>query len=337
MKVPVDWLRDYVPVEMPLDELAHRLAVTSCEVERVSRRGIPWENGNHSLFVVGHVLSAEKHPNADRLQLCKVDVGEAEPAQIVCGAWNFGAGATVAVARPGATMPDGLVLVHDWLVILHPPVPDAQAGAEGLAALLCGLRALGLGRQNGGFGIKRFSLNAMSVAALIQKELRQIQVAAFAGGAIECDQGQLHFLMSVHVIAFAGAEDAVNMIGEPPRRVEHPGLPGQFMMGDGHLEEVARVVHLVLQAQIVPALVLVLHNVIRDQEPVLLLGGEDAIENAFHALAQRIVAVVLQGIDRAFQRLMQIRVERMMPPERAGENARGFVEVGHVPVLLQAV
>lgn len=110
MKVPVDWLREYVPVEMPLDELAHRLAVTSCEVERVSRRGIPRDNGNHEKFVVGHVLSAEKHPNADRLQLCKVDVGEAEPAQIVCGAWNFGAGATVAVARPGAMMPDGLVL-----------------------------------------------------------------------------------------------------------------------------------------------------------------------------------------------------------------------------------
>ena len=110
MKVPVSWLRDYVAIEMPLDELSHRLAVTSCEVERVSRRGIPRENGNHEHFVVGLVLSAEKHPNADRLQLCKVDVGEAEPAQIVCGAWNFGAGAIVAVARPGSQMPDGLVL-----------------------------------------------------------------------------------------------------------------------------------------------------------------------------------------------------------------------------------
>lgn len=110
MKVPVDWLRDFVPIEMPLDELAHRLAVTSCEVERVSRRGIPRENGNHQHFVVGHVLEAAKHPNADRLQLCKVDVGASEPAQIVCGAWNFGAGATVAVARPGGMMPGGLVL-----------------------------------------------------------------------------------------------------------------------------------------------------------------------------------------------------------------------------------
>ncbi|MDF2750199.1 MAG: Phenylalanyl-tRNA synthetase beta chain, partial [Gaiellaceae bacterium] len=58
----------------------------------------------------GKVLEAGKHPNADRLQLCQVDVGEAEPAQIVCGAWNFGAGATVAVALPGAVLPDGLQL-----------------------------------------------------------------------------------------------------------------------------------------------------------------------------------------------------------------------------------
>ena len=46
-------------------------------------------------------MEAGKHPNADRLQLCRVDVGEGEPRQIVCGAWNFGAGATVAVALPG--------------------------------------------------------------------------------------------------------------------------------------------------------------------------------------------------------------------------------------------
>jgi len=53
----------------------------------------PTRTGNLGLFRVGHVLEAEKHPNADRLQLCKVDVGEAEPYQIVCGAWNFAAGA----------------------------------------------------------------------------------------------------------------------------------------------------------------------------------------------------------------------------------------------------
>src|SRR5919198_1493705 len=62
------------------------------------------------LFRVGHVLEAGKHPDADRLQLCKVDVGEDRPYQIVCGAWNFGAGAKVAVALPGATLPGGLTL-----------------------------------------------------------------------------------------------------------------------------------------------------------------------------------------------------------------------------------
>jgi phenylalanyl-tRNA synthetase beta chain len=81
--------------------------VSTCEVERISRRGVP---GDLSLFRVGKVLEADKHPNADRLQLTRVDVGEAEPFQIVCGAWNFGAGATVAVALPGATLPNGLTL-----------------------------------------------------------------------------------------------------------------------------------------------------------------------------------------------------------------------------------
>ena len=110
MRVPVSWLRDYVPVEMPLDELATRLSISTAEVEGIERRGVPDEDANLGLFRVGKVLEADKHPNADRLQLCRVDVGEGEPRQIVCGAWNFGAGATVAVALPGAVLPGGLQL-----------------------------------------------------------------------------------------------------------------------------------------------------------------------------------------------------------------------------------
>ena len=70
--------------------------------------GVADVDGNLGLFRVGHVLEAAKHPNADRLQLCQVDVGDGNPRQIVCGAWNFGAGATVAVALPGAVLPNGL-------------------------------------------------------------------------------------------------------------------------------------------------------------------------------------------------------------------------------------
>ena len=60
---------------------------------------------NLSFLRVGKVVEADKHPNADKLQLCQVDVGEGEPRQIVCGAWNFGVGATVAVGLPGVLLP----------------------------------------------------------------------------------------------------------------------------------------------------------------------------------------------------------------------------------------
>ena len=92
MRVPVSWLREYVPLEMPLAELAERLSISSAEVEGIERRGVPDEDGNLGLFRVGRVVEAAKHPNADRLQLTRVDVGDGEPRQIVCGAWNFGAG-----------------------------------------------------------------------------------------------------------------------------------------------------------------------------------------------------------------------------------------------------
>ena len=110
MRVPVSWLRDYVAMDMPLGELASRLSVTTAEIEDVEAHGVVDADGNLGLFKVGKVVEAEKHPNADRLQITKVDVGEGEPRSIVCGAWNFGVGATVGVALPGATLPNGLEL-----------------------------------------------------------------------------------------------------------------------------------------------------------------------------------------------------------------------------------
>ena len=107
MKIPVSWLREYVDVDATTVEIAERLAIATFELEKITFRGVPDQEGNRGLFRVGLVLEAGKHPNADRLQLCAVDVGEGEPRQIVCGAWNFGAGATVAVALPGAVMPGG--------------------------------------------------------------------------------------------------------------------------------------------------------------------------------------------------------------------------------------
>jgi phenylalanyl-tRNA synthetase beta chain len=110
LNVAVGWLREYVPIEMPIRELLDRLVISTCEVDGFHTVGVADLDGNLGLFRVGRVLDAVKHPNADRLQLCQVDVGERNPRQIVCGAWNFGAGATVGVALPGAVLPNGLQL-----------------------------------------------------------------------------------------------------------------------------------------------------------------------------------------------------------------------------------
>ncbi len=139
MKVPVSWLREYVDFDLPVEELARQLVFTSCEVDRIVRRGVPQTVGNLEHFVVGKVLEAEKHPNADKLQLTKVDVGEAEPRSIVCGAWNFGAGATVAVVVPGGVMPGGEFTIEKRK--LRGEVSDGMILSE---------RELELGQDHGG-------------------------------------------------------------------------------------------------------------------------------------------------------------------------------------------
>jgi len=106
MKVPLTWLHEFVDPGLSLDELAELLTMTGTKVEAIHHHGV----GDPANFVVGRVLTAEKHPDADRLRVCMVDVGDDEPSQIVCGAPNVAAGQVVAVARPGAVMPDGTKL-----------------------------------------------------------------------------------------------------------------------------------------------------------------------------------------------------------------------------------
>jgi phenylalanyl-tRNA synthetase beta chain len=107
MRVPVAWLRDYVSFDMPLPELGELMSMRGTKLEALHRRGVP---RGLELYRVGRVLTREQHPNADRLSLCTVDVGDGDPRSIVCGASNFEAGATVAVALPGAVLPDGTEL-----------------------------------------------------------------------------------------------------------------------------------------------------------------------------------------------------------------------------------
>ena len=148
MKVPVSWLREYVDFDLPIEELARQLVFTSCEVDRIVRRGVPGGD-NLEYFLVGKVLEAGKHPNADKLQLTQVDVGDGEPRSIVCGAWNFGAGATVAVVVPGGVMPGGEFTIEKRK--LRGEVSDGMILSE---------RELELGQDHGGIMVLSDELTA---------------------------------------------------------------------------------------------------------------------------------------------------------------------------------
>src|SRR4051794_11090198 len=103
MLLPLFWLRDYVDPKLDVAKLADRLDMTGTKVDRIHTHGVTALD----YFIVGRVLKAERHPDADRLTVCHVAVGEGDTAQIVCGAPNVAEGQTVAVAQPGAVMPDG--------------------------------------------------------------------------------------------------------------------------------------------------------------------------------------------------------------------------------------
>ena len=105
MRVPVGWLKEYCDPGTSAEEIADTLTMSGLKLERLHRVGV----GDPEQFVVGEVLSAEPHPDADRLTVCSVNVGDGTQT-IVCGAPNVAAGQKVAVALPGAVMPDGSTL-----------------------------------------------------------------------------------------------------------------------------------------------------------------------------------------------------------------------------------
>jgi phenylalanyl-tRNA synthetase beta chain len=152
VKFTLSWLKDHLDTDATAEEIAGKLTSIGLEVEGISDAGAALKD-----FVVGEILTAEKHPNADKLRLCMVNAGEGSPLQIVCGAPNARAGIKVVLARPGTVIPaSGEALKigkirdvesrgmmcsarelllgedHDGIIELG---ADAQAGAPAAAAL----------------------------------------------------------------------------------------------------------------------------------------------------------------------------------------------------------
>ncbi len=133
MRVPLGWLSEWIELPASLQELTERLTLGGLEIEGVEHTG-----PDLSALRVGHVLERKPHPKADRLSLCQVDLGDGEPLEIVCGAANVAAGQKVAVASPGAVLPDGTKL--------------KRAKIRGVVSqgMICSAQELGLGKDTTG-------------------------------------------------------------------------------------------------------------------------------------------------------------------------------------------
>lgn len=107
MRAPLSWLREFAPVEGDAADLAAALSGLGLVVEGIERVG-----EGLAEIIVGRVLATRRHPGADRVQLVDVDDGGAGSRQVVCGAFNFGAGDLVALAPIGARLPGGLEIAR---------------------------------------------------------------------------------------------------------------------------------------------------------------------------------------------------------------------------------
>ena len=103
MKIPISWLKKYVPITISSKELAERLTMAGVEVGEIQEIGENWDSDK---IVVGYVRSIKAHPNADRLKLPTVELSDGECLTVVCGAPNVNSGQKIAFAR------EGLSLIH---------------------------------------------------------------------------------------------------------------------------------------------------------------------------------------------------------------------------------
>ena len=138
MKVSREWLNEYVNLEgLSVAEISHALTMVGFEVESVHEAGLPpLEN-----VVVGEILEFKQHPNADRLSVCQVDVGDGEVRSIVCGARNFRQNDRVIVALPGAVLPGDF------------KIKKSKLRGEVSMGMLCSERELGVGDDHAGIAI----------------------------------------------------------------------------------------------------------------------------------------------------------------------------------------
>ena len=127
MLISNEWLKDYVDAGVKVEDLAERITRTGIEVDDMIDYSKDIKN-----LVVGYIQSKEKHPDADKLNICQVDIGEEEPVQIVCGAPNVDAAQHVIVAKVGGRLPGGI------------KIKRAKLRGERSEGMICSLQEIGI-------------------------------------------------------------------------------------------------------------------------------------------------------------------------------------------------
>ena len=160
MKVPLSWLREYVEIDIPIPELIERLTLAGLEVSGVRVYGLPVPTGlvvkpedvgpvwAHEKIVIGKVLAVAQHPNADRLKLCTIDYGAAEPKVVVTGAPNIAvgdAGQKIILALTGSILFDG----HSEVKTLKKLEPTKLRGIPS-DSMVCSAYELGINEEHEG-------------------------------------------------------------------------------------------------------------------------------------------------------------------------------------------
>ena len=101
MKIPISWLKKYIEFDTDVRELSHDLTMAGLEVAGIDFVGADWDDEH---LIVGEILDISSHPNADRLKMPKIHLGNDETITVVCGAPNIAIGQKIAFAREGATL-----------------------------------------------------------------------------------------------------------------------------------------------------------------------------------------------------------------------------------------
>ncbi len=141
MKISLKWLKDSVQLPDSVEELAKRLTMAGLEIEGIARPG----DGLRGV-VVAQILASEKHPNADKLSVTKIDDGSGTPLQVVCGAKNFQVGDKIPLATVGAVLPGGM------------KIGKAKMRDVESFGMLCSSKELGLAEESAGLLILEPSL-----------------------------------------------------------------------------------------------------------------------------------------------------------------------------------